>query len=252
MYRPQLEHAPRPLVEGLDEKQERMFALLGGTTLMTFALLRRGGLGIPAFLAGLVLLIRALKNPVEELIEQATQQNGQNVRTSRNVSVPHETGIHVVRSVTVNRPVEDLYRFWREPNNLARVLKYVDSVQMIGDNRATWTLKLPGGGTTQFNAELYTDTPNEVISWRSLEGADIKNAWSVRFRPAPSNRGTEVQLTIEFAPPGGPLARALGELFGELPGQYFAQYLREFKQLMETGERSTNAGPSGRNKDTDQ
>lgn len=246
MYRPQLEQPPKPLVEGLDEKQERMFALLGGTTLMTFALLRRGGLGIPAFLAGLVLLIRALKNPVEELIEQASNQNGQNLRTSRNVSVPHETGIHVVRSVTVNRPVEDLYSFWRDPNNLAQVLKYVESVQMIGDNRATWTIKLPGGATTQYNAELYTDTPNEVISWRSLEGADVKNAWSVRFRPAPTGRGTEVQLTVEFTPPGGPLGRAVGNLFGEVPGQYFAQYLREFKQMMETGERTTNAGPSGR------
>jgi uncharacterized membrane protein len=248
VYKPQLEHAPKPLIEGLDEKQERMFALLGGTTLMTFALLRRGGLGVPAFLAGLVLLIRALKNPVEEFIEQRT--HNENVRTSRNVSVPHETGIHVVRSVTINRPVEELYSFWRDPNNLERILKYVDSVQMIGDNRATWTLKLPGGGTTQFNAELYTDTPNEVISWRSLEGADVKNAWSVRFRPAPSGRGTEIHLTVEFTPPGGALGRAVTNLFGEVPGQYFAQYLREFKQLMETGEKTTNAGPSGRQKET--
>jgi uncharacterized membrane protein len=250
VYKPQLEHAPKPLIEGLDEKQERMFALLGGTTLMTFALLRRGGLGVPAFLAGLVLLIRALKNPVEEFIEQRT--HNENVRTSRNVSVPHETGIHVVRSVTINRPVEELYSFWRDPNNLERILKYVDSVQMMGDNRATWTLKLPGGGTTQFNAELYTDTPNEVISWRSLEGADVKNAWSVRFRPAPSGRGTEVQLTIEFTPPGGALGRTVANMFGEVPGQYFAQYLREFKQMMETGEKTTNAGPSGRQKETDQ
>src|SRR5687768_4699444 len=85
MYKPQLEHAPKPLVEGLDEKQEKMFALLGGTTLMTFALLRRGALGLPAGILGLVLLIRALKNPVTELIEQ---RNPQGVRTSRNVSVP--------------------------------------------------------------------------------------------------------------------------------------------------------------------
>jgi len=251
MYRPQLEHAPKPLVEGLDEKQERMFALLGGTTLMTFALLRRGGLGIPAFLAGLVLLIRALKNPVEEFIEQRTHDE-QPVRSSRNVSVPHETGVHVVRSVTINRPVGDLYSFWRDPNNLARILKYVDSVQMIGDNRANWTIKLPGGGKTEYNAELFTDTPNEVISWRSLEGADIKNAWSVRFRPAPSGRGTEIQLTVEFTPPGGPLGRAVANMFGEVPGQYFAQYLREFKQLMETGETTTNAGPSGRKGEVNQ
>lgn len=251
MYRPQLDHAPRPLVEGLDEKQEKMFALLGGTTLMTFALLRRGLIGIPAGILGLVLLIRALKNPIEELIEQHTH-DGQNVPTSRNMSVPHETGIHVARSVTINRPVEDLYSFWRDPNNLARILKYVDSVQMMGDNRAHWTIKLPGGSTTEFDAELFTDTPNEVISWRSLEGADIKNAWSVRFRSAPGGRGTEVHFTVEFTPPGGAIGKAVTNLFGEAPAQYFAQYLREFKQLMETGEKTTNAGPSGRKGEVNQ
>ena len=250
MYRPQLEQNQRPLIEGLDEKQERMFALLGGTTLMTFALLRRGGLGIPAFLAGLVLLIRALKNPIEDLIEEHVPQAQNTAPTSRKVSVPHETGIHAVRTVTINRPIEDLYNFWRDPNNLARVLKYVESVEMKGDNRAHWTIKLPGGATTEFDAERFTDSPNEVISWRSLEGAEVKNAWSVRFRPAPADRGTEVQLTIEFSPPGGPLGRAVANLFGEVPSQYFAQYLREFKQLMETGEKTTNEGPSGRKGET--
>src|SRR4051812_5294526 len=135
MYKPQNE---KPLVEGLDEKQEKMFALLGGTTLMTFALLRRGGLSIPAFLAGLVLLIRALKEPVTDLIEQTTSQSSTDQTRSRHVSVPHETGIHVVRSVTINRPVEDLYNFWHEPKNLAQVLKYVESVRMSGDNHAHW------------------------------------------------------------------------------------------------------------------
>jgi len=121
MYKPQLEHAQKPLVEGLDEKQEKMFALLGGTTLMTFALLRRGGLGIPAFLVGLVLLIRALKEPVTDLIEQTTSNVPFVQQAGRPVSVPHETGTHVVCSVTINRPVEDLYNFWHETSNLVQL-----------------------------------------------------------------------------------------------------------------------------------
>jgi uncharacterized membrane protein len=156
----------------------------------------------------------------------------------------------VARAVTINRPVEELYNFWRDPNNLARILKYVQSVEMMGENRAHWTIKLPGGAKTEFDAERYTDTPNEVISWRSLEGAEVKNAWSVRFRPAPGGRGTEVHLIVEFSPPGGALGRAVTNLFGEAPNQYFGEYLREFKQLMETGERTTSAGPSGRQKET--
>jgi len=131
------------------------------------------------------------------------------------------------------------------------VLQYVDSVKMFGENQAHWTIKLPGGGTTEFDAERYTDTPFEVISWRSLPGSDIKNAWSVRFQPAPNGRGTEVHFTLEFVPPGGAAGRALANLFGEVPAQYFAEYLRDFKQMMETGETATTDGQTSGRKGED-
>lgn len=251
MYHPQPQHPPRSLVEGLDPKQEQMFALLGGTTFMTFALLRRGGLGIPAFLAGLILLYRGLRN--NPVMTQALSHQTPQPRTSRKTSVPHETGIHVARAITINRSAEELYQFWRNPSNLSRALKYVESVQMLGDNNARWTIKLPGGATAEYNAELFTDTPNEVISWRSLPSAELKNAWSVRFVPAPGGRGTEVHFTIEFVPPGGALGRAVANLFGEVPAQYFQQSLRELKQLMETGEKATTEGQtSGRKNEVTQ
>jgi uncharacterized membrane protein len=168
---------------------------------------------------------------------------------SDKVSVPHEKGVHVVRTITIDRPIEDLYHFWRETVNLPQVMQYIESIDMLGDNRAHWTIKLPGGMKAEFDAEKYTDVPNEVISWRSLEGADLQNAWAVRFRPAPDDRGTEVQLTVEFVPPGGAIGEAVFKLFGEAPSQYIGQYLREFKQVMETGEKATTEGQSSGRQD---
>jgi uncharacterized membrane protein len=158
---------------------------------------------------------------------------------SENVSVPHEKGIHVVQTITVNRPVEDLYFFWRDPTHMPQVFSYVESVEVTGDDRAHWTITLPGGIKSEFDAEVYTKTPYEVISWRSLPGSEIDNAGSVRFKPAPGEDGTEVQLTLEFVPPGGVIGKALMTLFGDAPEQYIGQFLREFKQVMETGETAT-------------
>jgi uncharacterized membrane protein len=178
--------------------------------------------------------------------QQADRTTSRPVR-SENVSVPREKGIHVVRAVTIDRPVADLYNFWHDPTHLPQVFSFVKSVQVTGTNRTHWTIKLPGDSTAELDVEIYTDTPNEVISWRSLPGSEMQLAGSVRFKTAPSKRGTEVHLTLEFVPPGGALGKAVLKLFGEAPQQYIGQFLREFKQIMETGEKATTRGQtSGR------
>jgi len=164
-----------------------------------------------------------------------------------------ENGIKVVKSVTIDRPIEDMYAFWHDPTNYPTVMDYIKSVQVIDDKKAHWTIKLPGGVETEFDVEVYTDVPNEVISWRSLEGSELQNAGSVRFQPAPPNRGNEVQLTVEFVPPAGKIGQALTKLLGDVPAQYIAKYLYQFKQKMETGETATTEGQSsGRNEQEEQ
>jgi uncharacterized membrane protein len=224
---------------------ERTVSLIGGVGLITFALWRRGTLTLPALLTGASLIYQSVtgKNPLNDVLNRDTAVKTNSAR----VSVPHKQGIHVTRAVTIDRPVQDLYNFWHDPANLPQVMTYVESVQPIGENRTHWTLKLPNDATVEFDSEVYTDTPNEVISWRSLPGSQFQNAGSVRFRPAPAGRGTEVHLTVEFVPPGGRLGRAALKLFGDVPNQYIAQYLRDFKQMMETGEKATTEGQtSGR------
>jgi uncharacterized membrane protein len=155
--------------------------------------------------------------------------------------------IKVSRTITINRPAEDLYAFWRVPANLPDVMGYVESVQMQDDKTAHWTIKLPGGMKVEFDVEVYKDIPNEVIAWRSLDGSELPNGGTVSFRPAPANRGTQVHLVVEFVPPAGMLGRTVLKLFNDAPAQYISQYLRELKQVMETGEKSTTKGqPSGR------
>jgi uncharacterized membrane protein len=163
------------------------------------------------------------------------------------VSVPHEQGVHVERSTTVFRPVEEVYAFWHDPARLAETIGAIRSADRVGDNRIHFQLDLPAGMESDFDAEVYTDEPNEVISWRSLEGSPVQAAAAVRFRPAPADRGTEVTLNVEFVPPAGALGKALLTLFGEAPNKFVDQVLRESKAMLEAGELPTTEGqPSGR------
>lgn len=142
--------------------------------------------------------------------------------------------IHVVRSITVNRPPETVYHFWRDLQNLPRFMTHLESVEVM-NGTSTWRAKAPAGMTVEWQAEIIQDRPNEVIAWRSLDGASVPNRGAVRFLPAPGGRGTQVHVELKYDPPGGMLTAAIAKLFGEEPSQQIAGDLRRLKQVLETG-----------------
>jgi len=156
-------------------------------------------------------------------------------RTVANAGI--EKGIiRTKKSVTVGRPVADVYAFWRAFENLPRFMRHLESVTVIDERRSHWVAKAPAGKSVEWEAEMTEDRKNERISWRSVEGSQIYNAGTVRFQPAPGGRGTEVRVELEYDPPFGKLGAKVASLFREEPGQQVMDDLRHFKQVMEIGE----------------
>jgi uncharacterized membrane protein len=147
-----------------------------------------------------------------------------------------DQAMDVRKSITVNRPPEELYRFWHDFENLPRFMSHLESVRVIDNGRSHWKAKAPAGKAVEWDAEVVDDRPNELIAWRSLEGADVENSGSVRFTPAPGGRGTEVHVRLQYDPPGGAIGAMAAKLFGEEPTQQVYDDLRAFKQVMEAGE----------------
>ena len=143
---------------------------------------------------------------------------------------------HVGRAVTINRSTEEVYRFWRDFRNLPRFMAHLESVEVTADGRSRWRAKAPVGRTVEWSAEVVDDRPNELIAWRSLDGADVQNAGSVRFAPAPGGRGTEVRVELDYAPPAGAVGAAVAKLFREEPAKQVRDDLFRLKQVLETGE----------------
>jgi uncharacterized membrane protein len=149
---------------------------------------------------------------------------------------------HIKTSVLINRRPEELYRFWRNFESLPQFMEHLVSVSQTGENRFHWIAKGPAETQVQWDAEVVMDKPNELIAWRSLEGADVENAGSVRFEPAPGNQGTLMRVQLEYRLPGGTASDKMASLLGESPDQKLTSDLRRFKDLMEAGQRSPAEG----------
>ncbi len=160
------------------------------------------------------------------------------------ISVPGNRGVKVVYAVTIRKPAAELFAFWRNLENLTQVIKHPVSITRTSDTESHWSVTAPGNRRVEWDAVIFNEHPNELIAWRSRDGAEIRNAGSVRFEPAPGDEGTEVTVQLEYEPPGGKLAALVSKVTGEEAGQQVKETLRRFKALMEAGEIPTIEGQS--------
>ncbi len=154
-------------------------------------------------------------------------------------------GVKLVRACTINAPVEMLFQFWRSLENLPQVMKSLVSVTQTSPSQSHWVARGPRGRQTEWDAVIINEHPNELIAWKTVEGSEIRHAGSIRFQPAPGNRGVEVVVTFEYDPTRSDW-KILSRLFGKKPGDTVAEDLHRFKALAETGEIPTTEGqPAG-------
>jgi uncharacterized membrane protein len=154
-------------------------------------------------------------------------------------TLPEKSGdgaLPLVAVVTVNKSIEEVYDFWKNPQNFSRFMGQIESVRPINARRSHWKINAPPGLAIEWDADVVSDTPNEMISWQSVDSAAIDNTGSVRFRPAAGNRGTEVVLEMDFKPRGGELGQKLAKFFMTIPKTQLMNDLRRFKQIIEAGE----------------
>ncbi len=152
------------------------------------------------------------------------------------------SGIVVDESLTINQPITLLYRFWRNLENLPRFMRHLESVERVTDTLSRWRAIGPGGVIVEWNAEIINEVPNQVIGWRSIEDSDVVSAGSVNFDDAGPGRGTRLRVRLQYSPPGGKLGAAIAKLMGRDPGAEIREDLRQFKQMVESGEVPTTEG----------
>jgi uncharacterized membrane protein len=156
-------------------------------------------------------------------------------------------GINVLESVTINQPIELLYRFWRNLENLPQFMRHLESVEKVTDTISHWRANGPAGSVVEWDAEIFNEIPNKLIAWRSLEHSDVVSAGSVNFDEAGADRGTRIRVRLQYSPPGGKIGGAVAKLLRRDAATEIREDLRRFKQLLEAGEVATTEGqPRGK------
>ncbi len=212
---------------------ERMLSTGLGMSFALLGLLRRGiiGAGMGGF--GAALIHRGMTGhcPMYAALRVSTAHG---VR-GPSASVPHLQGIRVKHATTIHQQPNDIYRFWRQLENLPKFMRHLESVIDLGGGRSRWRAKGPADSVVAWDAEIINDVENELIAWRSLPGSQIPNAGSVRFQPA-LGEGTIVTVTLEYDPPAGLIGAAIAKLLGADPDAQVKEDLHDLKVLLEGGE----------------
>lgn len=225
---------------------ERWTSAIAGAGLLLAAAARRDRSSAVTALAGGALLFRGVSGhcPVNARI-------GRNTATDdTRAALSGSRGVHVKESVTIDRPLPELYAFWRKLENLPRFMDHLEAVTTIGPDRSHWVAKGPAGMRVEWDAEINNEVENQVIGWRSLPGSQVTSAGSVNFDAAGPDRGTRITVHLQYEPLGGKLGSWLAKLFGEEPSQQVHEDLRRLKRILETGEVPTTEGqPSGRERE---
>ena len=222
------------------DEGERWASLIGGSLLLVFGISRGGRGGALAALGGGALMYRAARGHSQ--LYERLGLDGTPMHLARVTSLAHRRGVTIRRTIAINKAAEEVYAFWRDFENLPRFMRHLESVTCDDSRRSHWVARAPAGRRVTWDAEVIEERPNELIAWRSLDDADVRNAGTVVFEAGPGGRGTTVRVSLTYAPPGGKFAAVIAKLFGEEPGQQVADDLRRLKQLMEAGEVPTVDG----------
>lgn len=223
-------------------KAERIISTIGGAGLIAFGFKNSSNIAKAlSFAAGSCLLYRGATGHSRLYKSLGI---GTAPKATPATSVAEETGVRIDETIIVDRPVEEVYRFWRNLENLPQIMRHLESVRMLDNRNSFWKVKGPAGMNIEWYAEIINDLPNERIGWKSLDSSDVDNAGSVHFQPINDNR-TQIDITLKYAPPAGKIGNAFAKLFGEDPKLQIAEDLENFKSHMESQELASTTEPFG-------
>jgi uncharacterized membrane protein len=203
---------------------ERLLTMVGGGALAWYGLTRRSLLGLATAAIGGYAVYRSA-------IGHAPVREGLSL-----VMSPASEPVVVEQTITINRSPEEVYAFFRDPENLVRVMQSVESVQVQDEGWFRWVAEPIPGIEIVWHEGIVEDRPNERIVWKVAPDDGIDGSASLTLKPAPGERGVETKLRFEILPPGGALGATVVGMFDSIAEKRLKTYLRHAKQLLETGE----------------
>ena len=206
----------------------RLLSSVGGSLLTLYGL-KRKGLAKPVLsTAGLLLTARGMTNmDTSSLLGLTTAGNG----------------IRVQKTVNINAPIDEVYRFWHNFENFPLFMDHVKEV-VVQNGISNWKVAGPAGSSFEFQSHITRDVPNESIAWETIPDSQIQHSGVVRFEEN-WDGGTRVTVQMTYMPPAGVVGHKVAELFGVDPRQAMQEDLSRLKVLLEVNRMTSEENPVG-------
>ncbi|WP_331287293.1 MULTISPECIES: SRPBCC family protein [Methylobacteriaceae] len=154
-------------------------------------------------------------------------------------------------SITIERPAEEIFRVWRAPETLPRILAFLAEIRPCGEGRSEWRTDGPLGQSHRWVMQITEERPGELIRASAVGSGALVSEYEVRFRAASGGRGTVATLRVRFDPPGGMLGDVAARMFDRVvPKELASKALHLFKSLVLTGEIPTTDRQPAARRDT--
>jgi uncharacterized membrane protein len=200
---------------------QRALAGAAGAGLAMFGYLRGGVKGVAMCALGSALVARSTAN--EQLADVLRHQ-----------------GVMVEKSITVDAPVEKVFGYWRNLENLPQWMSHVREVRSLGGDRFHWVVDGPAGAPVEWDSELLNIEQNREMTWRSVGDSQVEHVGRIRFEEAVG--GTRIHVQMRYSPPGGVVGHAVARAFGVDPKTEMDDDLARMKVAIETGNTPRDGG----------
>ncbi|HEX9388906.1 MAG TPA: SRPBCC family protein [Anaerolineales bacterium] len=206
----------------------RLLSSVGGSLLTLYGLKRKGLAGPVLSTAGLLLTARGMTNlDTNSLLGLGTRGNG----------------IRVQKTVNINAPIDEVYRFWHNFENFPLFMDHVKEIS-VQNGISSWKVAGPAGSSMEFQSHITRDIPNESIAWETIPDSQIHHIGVVRFEEN-WDGGTRVTVQMTYMPPAGVVGHKVAELFGVDPRQAMQDDLMRLKALLEVNRMTVNETTAG-------
>jgi uncharacterized membrane protein len=223
---------------------ERVSGVAAAAALMLYGIGRRNIAGIGLAAAAVPLLyFGAFGHWPAAPSRFTSKEEGTNDTRAR---LAGDRGVIVHEAVRLERPIAEVYQFWRTLENLPRFMAHLAKVTESDDRRSHWVARGPAGVLVEWDAEIINEVENQVIGWQSLPGGDVTVAGSVNFDTVRGGESTQVTVRMQYAPPAGRVGSFVSMLAGREPSQTVREDLRRLKQILEAGELAQAPGAGSR------
>ncbi len=134
-------------------------------------------------------------------------------------------------NIEVQAPVQTVYEYWRNLENLPNFMSNIEEVRSTGPDTTHWVVKGPLGARLEFDARTTQDEPNSAIGWNTVDG-DVQTSGQVRFQELGPEQ-TRIDVTMNYAdPPGGKIGEVASKAVAN-PKLMMQQDLKNFKDIIE-------------------